>query len=273
MFLLIGTLLLFPILILLSAIYIKGSLPECVTSATAKIIVAMTPVFINVVMWVARFINKSRSDYIWENRINYPKCVSRILDKVMNVDPLCASLCRKSGYDSIRVDEAILTYEGMDYDVTEMMDIIWVCGVDDTVSFNFQRTLCYENILVNNTSNMELRVKYTGHCNPNKRHFPQTFSVKYVGIGTDVVSFPPYPSSETVKKGLGVIKIKDAVREDDTCCLVEATESAGLRGKFYSDIEDSSIVPNVVNFFDESQQIHEDLKINVNTSKGPLELH
>ena len=273
MFVLLAILLLCPLLLLLATIYINDSVPECVSKAVAKAVVAATPFVISSGMSVVRTVNKVKSDYIWENRSYYPRIVCKILDKLMDVDPLCASLCRPGGYDSIRVEEAILTYEGSDYDVTEMMDIIWICGNDDTVSFNFQRTLCYENILVNNTSEMVLRIRYTGHCNANKRQMPQTFSVKYTGFGTDVVSFPPYPSSESVKKGLGVIKIKEAVRGDGTCCIVEARESAGLNGKFYSDVEESSITPNVVNFFDESQQIHEDLKVNVKTSKGLLELN
>lgn len=269
MFLLLVTLLFLPLLCLMASWYVQEAVPEFMKATTFKISAAILPLVMHVVLGALRIASNMRTKYVWHTRPMYPVFARKLADKCLCVDPGIASLCTSYGHGSLRVDEAILTHDGVDYDVLDMMDIIWVSGDGESVLFNLQRCMGCENVLLDTDSDLSLRVRYTGHRNTAKKNFPQTYSVRYTGSSSTVARFPPYPASTPVKKGLGVVKVSSAVRSDGVYCLEEARESAGLRGKFYEDVTGAgSPCSNVINFLDESDRIHEDLQIKVVTSKG-----
>lgn len=271
MFLLLVTLLLLPIICLVSSWYVQEAVPEFMKTTTSKVSAACLPLVMNMAFGVLRIVSDTRTRYIWTTRPMYPLLARRLVDRFLCVDPGIASMCTSDGHESVRVDDAILTHDGVDYNVRDMMDIIWMSGDGESVLFNLQRCLACENVLLENESGLVLRVRYTGHCNTTKKHSPQTYSARYTGSSCTVARFPPYPATTPVKKGLGVVKISGAVRSDGRSCLEEARESAGLTGKFYEDVvEIGSPDPKVINFLDESDRIHEDLQIKVITSKGGL---
>ena len=272
MFLLLLTLLSLPLLCLLASWYVQDSVPELFRAGTSRVCNACLPVIMKVVLHAIRVVSDMRSNYIWETRLMYPPFARKIVDKCVGIDPDTASLCVSDGHGSVRVDEAVVTYEGLDYDVRDMMGVIWASGNGESVFFYLHRALGCEDILLNTESNLTLRVRYTGHRNFDKRIPPQTYSVRYTGEYSSIACFPPYPASSPVKKGLGSVKVLSAVRSDGVSCLEEARESAGLRGKFYEDVNGpGSPDSKVINFLDESDRIHEDLQIKVLTSKGIVE--
>jgi len=271
MFLCLLSLLLLPILCVAALWYINDTAPRIVVTLAKKGASIVTPLAFRAFLATVRFIENSRSGYIWERRAVYPELVRRIFDWGMMVDASEASLCVSSGHGSIRIDEAIASYEGEDYDVKDMFEMMWVCGNGDRVVFNLSRCLSYEDVIFGRYSDISLRVRYSGHSNRKKKTPSQTFSVRYTGNSMDVSHFPPYPASESIKKGLGVVKIVKARRDDGNCCLREARESSGLHGKFYNDLDtEDAMVKNSVTFLEEADRIHEDLKIEVTTSKGVL---
>lgn len=204
----------------------------------------------------------------------YPLFARKMLDKCYCIDSNIASLCVSDGHGSIQVEEAIATYECVDYDVRDMLNVIWASGDGDSVFFHLHRVMGCENVLLDKGSDLTLRVRYTGHKNFVKKTPPQTYSVRYAGHLSTIARFPPYPASTPVKKGLGIIKILSAIRSDGVSCIEEARESAGLRGKFYGDVQDiGSPSHKVINFLSESDRIHEDLQIKVITSKGVVEFN
>jgi len=210
------------------------------------VFVSTLVLILRVFLAVVRFIESSRSTYVWETRAMSPAFVRRVLDWGMVVDASEAKLCVSSGHDSN----------------------------GDSVVFNLSRCLSYEDVIVGRYSDITLRIKYSGHSNKKKKTPPQTFSVRYSGNCMNISHFPPYPASESIKKGLGTVKIVKAKREDGNCCLQEARESSGLHGKFYNDIDtEDAMVKNSVTFFEESDRIHEDLKIEVTTSKGVININ
>ena len=274
MFLCLLSLLLLPIFSVAALWYINGSAPNIVITLAKNGVSTLTPLILRVFLVVVRFIESSRSTYVWETRAMSPAFVRRVLDWGMVVDASEAKLCVSSGHDSIRIDEAIASYEGEDYDVKDMLEMMWICGNGDSVVFNLSRCLSYEDVIVGRYSDITLRIKYSGHSNKKKKTPPQTFSVRYSGNCMNISHFPPYPASESIKKGLGTVKIVKAKREDGNCCLQEARESSGLHGKFYNDIDtEDAMVKNSVTFFEESDRIHEDLKIEVTTSKGVININ
>lgn len=269
MFLLLLTLLFLPLICMVASWYIQDMVPDFINVITAKIFAECLHMVMHVVLGAARTVREVRLNYVWNTRPSYPLLARKLVDRCLRIDSDNASLCTSDAHGSLRVDEAVVTHEGIDYDVSDMMDIIWVSGDGESVLFNLHRSLGCENILLENESNLSLRVRYTGHRNSAKKTFPQTYSVRYTGTPSTVARFPPYPASSPVKKGLGSIKISGAVRSDGVSCLKEARESAGLRGKFYEDVTDvGSPSSKVINFLNESDRIHEDLQIKVTTSKG-----
>lgn len=272
MFFLLLTLIFLPLLCLVATWYVQDAVPEFMRVGTSRVCNACLPLVMKVVLGSLRILNDMRSNYIWDTRVMYPPFARNIVDKCYGIDPDTASLCVSDGHKSVRVEEAVVTYEGSDYDVRDMMSVIWASGNGDSVFFYLHRALGCEDVLLNTESNLTLRVRYTGHRNFDKRIPPQTYSVRYTGEYSGIARFPPYPASSPVKRGLGSVKILSAVREDGVSCLEEARESAGLRGKFYEDVnETGSPDSKVINFLDESDRIHEDIQIKVLTSKGIVE--
>ena len=227
--------------------------------------------FLRLFIHALRIAKGAQSDYIWKYRTRLPFPLRELFDRVLCVDSSAATLGVSSGYASIRIDQAVATYDGVDYDVKDMMEMIWLCGNGDRIRFNLHRVLAFEDMVVDKEATISLRVKYCGHGNVDKRYFPQTYSARYTGTSYETSMFPPYPSSDTIKKGLGTVKIIDATNGDGKSFVTEARESGGLRGKFYVDLkDDGTLVRNVMNFLEESERIHEDLEIKVVTNKGQL---
>lgn len=280
MFITLLMLLTLPFISVLALWYINDTIPFCIQYALDNTCYLffryVAPIILKSAIYTTKFVSELRSNYIWETRCYYPCLPRYIMDRFMFIDSCQANLSISSGHESVRIERAIVSYEGTDYDVSDMMDMIWVCGDGDSVEFSLHRLLAYENVFLKSETPISLRVRYTGHTNIDKRYHPQSYTVRYKGTMTDTATFPPYPSSLCIKKGFGVTKVVTALKNDGTSCIQEARESSGLRGKFYNDIksiEMATLVPNVVNFLDESQRIHEDLRIKIDTSRGPIEFN
>lgn len=274
MFLCLLTLLLLPFMCSIATWLGNEEIPYMVRSRVQKVVSFFAPFVMEMTLVVLRFVDSFRSNYVWEKRMDYPRAVRKIVDACLFVQSSDATLSVSSGHESIRVEEAIVTHNGTDYDVKDMLGMIWLLGNGDRAVFSLHRILAYENIIVSRESEVSLRVRYTGHANIKKRSPAQTYSARYTGSLWNTARFPPYPASEPVKKGLGVIKVVSAIRKGGVQCTNEARESAGLRGKFYVDVSDTdTLVNNVVNFLGESDRIYEDMNIRVTTSKGVKEFN
>ncbi len=276
MFLCLFTLLILPPACALALCYVNGSTPAFLDPVVARAV--------SVTTWaVLRAVNRvetMRSDYIWERRASpfLPALARSVFDRLLAVDSSLATLGVSTGHESVRVDEAIATYDGTDYGVRDMLEVMWHVGDGETLRFNLQRVLGLSGVLVDGGSELTLRVRYSGHGNAKKRVLPRTFTVRYAGSVDDVASFPPYPASCSVNRGLGSVRIISAEHGEGcsrVSCTGEARESAGLRGKFYDDLspDDGPLVRNSVTFLSEPDRIHEDLRLKVFTSRGVLEFN
>jgi hypothetical protein len=274
MFVCLFTLLSLPVACVAASWYVNDTAPDVIKIVARRSAQKIMPIALRILVWILRYLHSLRSNYIWGSRIKYPRVLQRIADRAMMVDPSSATLGVSSAHRSIRVDQAIATYEGTDYDVRDMFEMMWACGDGESITFNLSRVLGYEDVVFKQGASITIRVRYSGHSHREKRTPPQTYSVRYSGLVSDTGHFPPYPASEPVKKGLGVVKIVGAERSDRSSCLKEARESGGLHGKFYRDTTvPDSLARDVVTFMDESDRIHEDLSIKVVTSKGVLEFN
>lgn len=219
---------------------------------------------------VVKKVNIVKSDYVWENRSKYSTITRTILDYVMGINTHRAYMDVSTGKDSISIINAYVIYNGTQYDALDMLDFLWSSGDGIQITCFLQKLLGFYKVFVDIDSKITLVVKYAGHSNKMKRIESGSYTVKYCGFSNESISFPPYPSTDSVKKGLGKVRVIDAKLEDGTSCTENARESAGVNGVFYRDLASNIIQKNVVTLMNDDYFICEGDVVTVVTSKGTV---
>lgn len=142
---------------------------------------------------------------------------------------------------------------GPDYDITSVLGDMWAVGDGLRIVIPINVVLeCLGARDLDHDSIMVTRIKYRGHSNANKRYRSETFSVRYACELSQVFRFPPYASSEKVRRGLGVPRIIRASFIEDNGKMLygpEAKESSGLLRDYYATVDDDPCLQkNVVAF-------------------------
>ena len=163
-----------------------------------------------------------KSEYIWKKRQTFYPFVKKVFDFAMRVDPIDAELNVSTGKESIHISKAFVTHKGCEYDVLNVMKNIWDKSDGIQTMFFLQKILSSYELFVDNESEMSLIVYYSGHSNKAKRTGYGSFSVKYCGLSSDTVVFPPYASSAFAKTGLGSVRILSASTESGHDCTKDA---------------------------------------------------
>ena len=220
-----------------------------------------------------RYLTELRSMYVWEKRLCLPRPLVCLLDALLRIDVDQANLDTSSGHASIQVLTATLAVDGShDYDVTKVLKDMWAYGDGTRVEIPVDAVLkCVGLQNVHADTTVVTRVRYRGHSNMKKRYSSETFSARYASKPSQVFRFPPYSSSEVVRRGLGIARIIRANFVEQNGIMLyghEARESAGLRCNYYADVEDDECLEkNVVTFFDAFARFQEQKRIVVTTSK------
>ncbi|CAM9207043.1 unnamed protein product [Pylaiella littoralis] len=207
-----------------------------------------------------------RSSYLWDKRQQWIGPLRTVLDTLLRVDSVQAALDTSvSGHDSIRVLSAIATVDDRDCDVTKLLDTLWTSGDGVRVVVPIKE--------VSSADHVTIRILYRGHSNVSKRYPSQTFSVRYSGPSSEAFRFPPYASSMSIRRGIGVPRVLQACYEESGQVLhgPEAEQSSGLRRTFYADVDDDPCIQtNVITFLDPSLRAAEAEKITVTTSTSRI---
>lgn len=218
---------------------------------------------------VVRHLAALRSSYIWEKRQQLGGPFVTLFDTLLRVDTARAVLdTSASGHDSISIISAISTIADQDCDITKLLDNLWASGNGIRVVIPMHE--------VSLSDDLTLTIKYRGHSNISKRYSFQIFSVRYAGQSCQSFRFPPYASSESIKRGFGVPRILRAnvERSGQLLCGPEVYESSGLRRTFYADVDDDPCLQkNVITFSHASPrsgEVNEDLPVVVTTSKSKI---
>lgn len=225
---------------------------------------------------VCRYIIALRSAYIWEKRgrIGNGVLVS-VFDTLLRVDADQARLHTSSGHASIEILEAVATvHHQRDYDITRVLGGMWADG--DGLRMDVPINVALGDVRCGNDSAEDMdatvRIRYRGHSNKSKRYPAETFSARYTCKGSQTFRFPPYASSESIRRGLGVPRILHCNFVEGNGKMLlgpEATESAGLRTNFYENVEDDPcLMKNVVTFFEPPTRFQEQQQLVVTTSKS-----
>ena len=265
--------------ILFVSLYFCSKCVQQCLPASARLIISrvVSEVVIMVAYTVARstrYMAALRSRYIWEKRARLcSRVFVHIFDTLLRVDADQALLDTSSGHASIKILTAISTVCGKDYDITDVFNFMWSCGdgirIDVFINDALNRFGC------ENDSDKEMdvttRIRYRGHSNISKWYPSETFSAKYTCKVFQAFRFPPYASSESVRRGLSVPRIVRCNFVEDNGKLMyglEGKESAGLRRNFYDDVDDDPLLEkNVITFFDAPHRFQEQKKLVVTTSK------
>jgi hypothetical protein len=211
-----------------------------------------------------------RSEYVWLKRSKCHYFVKKVLDYIMRIDTIRADLYVATGKESISISGAYVLYKGFHYDVLNTMKLLWDSGDGVQITFFLQNILSLYKLFVDNESKISLIVEYSGHSNKTKRMECGSFSVKYDGISSERVVFPPYSSLECVKKGLGTTRVISASLESGKDCTQIARNFGGLKGTFYKELKTGTIKSNVVTFIETSFSGYDEPIVNVFTSKGKV---
>lgn len=227
-------------------IYFNNYMPFFIQDIIDYLRLAVIKKSLCVWLYIKKRADSSMSDYIWDSRSKQSLYGRMFLDWAWNVDSNSADQNVASGTDSIYIWGAYATYKGKTYDVEYMLDSMWDYGDGIQIKFLLQNLLGQEQIIIESNEAISVNIKYSGHSNVTKRLEAGTFYVKYSGMGLDYVNFPPYPSTDCVKKGLGVTRVISAQLSDKSYCTEEARRSAGLKGSFYRDLSNSNVHKNTV---------------------------
>ena len=228
---------------------------------------------------VSRFTAALRGAYVWEKRRQLcsggagRRVLARILDLFLGIDPKQARLDTSGGHESILILKAIATVEGRDYDITSVLDFLWSCG--DGLRIDVPADVALGSTIgCRKDSRVTTRVAYRGHSNVAKRYSAQTFSARYECKTTDVFRFPPYASSEGIRRGLNVPRVLRTNFVGQNGRLLhgpEAGESSGLRRNFYADVDDDpSLQKNSISFFESHARPQETMALVVTTSQSKV---
>lgn len=222
----------------------------------------------------ARYMAALRSTYIWDKRMLLPTPLVKVFDALLKVDTEQALVDTCSGHSSIQVLTAISTVNnGPDYDITSVLGDMWAFGDGLRIVIPINVVLeCLGVRDLDHDSTVVTRIRYRGHSNANKRYRSETFSVRYACELSQVFRFPPYASSEKIRRGLGVPRIIRANFAEDNGKMLygpEAKESSGLRRDYYANVDDDPCLEkNVVTFIDPIARFQEKKEIVVTTSKS-----
>lgn len=237
---------------------------------------------------IVRYVAAARSSYIWDKRRALSSSSSsssarRVLDAFFRVDAEQVHLDISSGHDSIKIIAAISTVNGQDYDVTPVLDEMWANGdgfrIDVPVDVALKSVGCLQDSVAE--VDVTTRIRYRGHSNIPKRYGSQIFSARYAcnesSSQTTVFRFPPYPSSQSIRRGLGsaprVIRCNFVEENGGLLYGTEARESAGLCRNFYEDVDDDPCLEKkVVTFFEPSARYQEKKEVVVSTSKSKVKI-
>lgn len=222
----------------------------------------------------ARYVTALRSAYIWDKRVCLSRPIVKVLDTLLRVDTELARLDTSSGNASVQVLTAISTVNRRsEYDVTSMIQAMWASGDGERLEVPINVVLeCLGLRDLDHDSTVVTRVRYRGHSNVEKRFPSETFCAKYACKLSQVFRFPPFASSEQVRRGLGVPRIIRAnfVEENGRMLYgLEAKESSGLRRDYYANVDDDPCLEkNTVIFLDTNHRFQEQKQIVVTTSKS-----
>ncbi|AAK14501.1 EsV-1-78 [Ectocarpus siliculosus virus 1] len=228
---------------------------------------------------VCRYTIATRSAYIWDKRGRMGNGVLvGVFDALLQVDADQTRVHTSSGHASIEILEAVATVHQKDCDITNVLDRMWADG--DGLRMNVPIKVALGGVRCENDSaedmDVTVRIRYRGHSNQSKRYPAETFSARYTCKGSQTFRFPPYASSESIRRGLGTPRILrcNFVEENGKMLLgPEATESSGLRRNYYADVEDDPcLLKNVVTFFKPSTRFQEQEQLVVTTSKSNLKI-
>lgn len=249
---------------------------RCVPASARRVVsrVGSDIVFAGVlaVAKVIRYLAARRSTYIWDTRKRLWQPLASVCDTLLKVDADQALINTSSGQASIRIAQAVSTVGGCDHDTTHILQSMWDHGDGVRIVVPVNVVIeCLEMKDLDYNTEVVTRIRYTGHSNKHKRYPAETFSAKYVCQLSEIFRFPPYPSSEAVRRGLGrprVIRANYAENNGKMLFGHEATESSGLRHDFYASVhDDPCLKKNVVTFFHPGSRYQEKQKIVVTTSK------
>ncbi|CAM9100333.1 unnamed protein product [Sphacelaria rigidula] len=237
------------------------------TASYMIIIVAFT------VAKVARCMMALRLAYMWDKRTRLVRPLVYVLDTLLKINKEQVLLDTSSGHESIIIRRAIATVSGRDYDVTRVLKDMWTYG--DGLRIDVPTNVVLECLNLegrDHDADVVMRIRYSGHSNIPKRYSSETFSVRNECILSRVYLFPPYASSDEIKRGLGVARIIRANFVEDNGKMLygqESKQSSGLRRNFYVDVEDDPcLAKKVVTFFDPSARYQEQKQIVVTRSKS-----
>lgn len=224
---------------------------------------------------ICRYIIAIRSAYMWDKRGRMGNGVLvGVFDTLLRVDEDQARLHTSSGHASIVILHAVATVHHRDYDITNVLGGMWADG--DGLRMDVPIHVALGDVRCENDSAKDIdvttRIRYRGHSNKSKRYPAETFSARYTCKRSQTFRFPPYASSESIRRGLGVPRILRCNYEKENGKMLlgpEATESAGLRRNYYENVEDDPcLLKNVVTFFKPSTRFQEQEKLVVTTSKS-----
>ncbi|CAN0476334.1 unnamed protein product [Ectocarpus sp. 12 AP-2014] len=251
-------------------------LPTPVRRAVSRVVSEVVVAAAFAAARICRYTIALRSAYIWDKRSRMGDGVLvGVLDTLLQVDADQARVHTSSGHASIEILEAVATvHHQRDYDITDVLGGMWADG--DGLRMDVPVDVALGGVRCENDSAEDIdvttRIRYRGHSNKSKRYPAETFSARYTCKGSRTFRFPPYASSESIRRGLGVPRILrcNFVQENGKMLLgPEATESAGLRRNYYEDIEDDPcLLKNVVTFFEPSTRSQEQEQLVVTTSKS-----
>lgn len=264
-------------ILFVSIYFCSKCVQQCLPSSTQLLISrVVSEVVIMVAYTVARttrYMAALRSRYIWEKRARFcSRIFVHIFDTLLRVDADQAHLDTSSGHASVEILTAISTLCGKDYDITDVFNYMWSCGNGIRIDVFIKDALNSLGCENDSDKDVTTRIRYRGHSNISKWYPSETFSARYTCKVTQAFRFPPYASSESVRRGLSVPRIVRCNFVEDNGKLMygpEARESSGLRRNFYDDIDDDpSLEKNVITFFDTPHRFQEKKKLVVTTSKS-----
>jgi len=221
-----------------------------------------------------RYMAALRSTYIWDTRMRLPRPLATLFDVLLRVDAELARLNSSDKHASVRVLTAISTVNsGKDYDVTRIIQDMWAFGDGKRLEIPINVVLeCLGLRDLDHDSTVVTRIRYQGHSNPQKRFSAETFCARYACKLSQLFRFPPFASSEQVRRGLGVPRIirSNFVGENGTMLYgPEPKESSGLRRDYYASVDDDPCLEkNIVVFIDPNYRYREKKEIVVTTSKA-----
>ena len=195
---------------------------------------------------------RSKSNYYWFHRNNFPRIIRWVADGVLNVDSTNALVDNPvQPSDAVRIKSVIMRTEEFNAEVepflSEKLRELDEPGATDKIMFTASDVVSSKHKYFDKPCIIEVR--YRGHSNPGKKIPAKDYFVRYdLGTG-QVAQFPPYGTREMQQKGFGVRKIKSAVAEscNNLDVTAQAQVCAGPRRNFYTDCEDSAVVKNYIN--------------------------